>query len=277
MRRNPAWFPEYTQRKPDFNTMGAMRLNPDYFGNQGLVALWLINESGGGDFYDRVSGIVSSLINGATLDPIGGIRCDSNTEASRSGLPKGFTVTYPISMVFKAYFLTSTTTAYATFFSVGDKVAILEQSTAGGKYSHGGYSYSSWNQWDSNVLRSIGYHTIVSSIGNGYQRLWADGALVQTSSIAMSNPTSPSSYIYLGQDNTSAVRNANVIIIYGAVYNRLLIDSEALMWSTAPFGTPDNPRFLALARRTYFVPSGVPSFKPYWIPRKSAVIGGGLR
>ena len=250
MIQSVLWNP--SQGKPRYQCRP--RLNPAHPLNCGIKYFALLNE-GGSKFYDLVSGASIDLANGATVDPIGGIRCDANAERAYGLAPSDLTATYPCSLVVRCYIL-GAPSYFASHISNRNKIAILGGASTPLRYSHGGYSGTTWTQWASSISYEIGFRTIVSVIDNGYQRLYVDGFLIHSTSSAMSQPTSPDGNIYLGQDSSSATRNSNSIILLAAAYNRILTDSEAMEWYLHPYGSISNPRLFVEPKNTLWASSG---------------------
>ena len=118
-------------------------------------------------------------------------------------------------------------------------------------------------------------HRVAICGKGGNVSAYLDGAAKQTVTLSAitSNPN-----IYLGNRSSDFARQFVGTIYDVTIYSRKLTQPEVALDAVNPYGTPSNPRFLYQGLRAWFVPSSgvTPSFKPYWIPKRSRIIGGGL-
>lgn len=284
---NPKWSPEFTGKKPSFNNMGAMRLNPDYSGNNGLVALWLMNEGAGVNLCDL-----------AIKRSIGTLSGAAPPTWSSSNL--GPAIAFPgvsgyISTMFQAAGAIKLTLNYWAYKATGKVLSMGQYDSETLRYNlvwfsdnnlygvginnaSGNYGYTAlttFNAWTMVTLvldaTQASYTNQAKIYVNGLQRSLT---FFNTGNIRVGTFTNP---LYLGRYESTTYSTG--MMASASVYTTALTPDNVLNLYYRPYGTPDNPRFLFAGSRSYFFPSGgaTPSFKTYWIPQRNRSIGIGVR
>jgi hypothetical protein len=269
--RNPLWSPEYTQRKPSFNDMGAMRLNPDHRLNQGLVAWWLMNERAGGSLYDvskKHLGTIVQVGNEITWLPDGELSF-INTAGYVSNLSIADSdVTGAITLLCSAYLsIGSTSHSFAAKCAsngaTNNPFDFRTNSDAALKVNFVRANSTEVKGWASvSTIPLLSYNiigiTLPSGVVGDTPSIYINGMDAGASSMFGSGTgvaTGSNQPVWVGK------RADGGAILYGkmrwfAIYKRALPQHEVTMWSASPYGTPSSPRFLVEPRRTWFVPSG---------------------
>jgi hypothetical protein len=269
--RNPYWFPEYTGRKPFFNEMGAMWLNPSHPLNQGLVVWWLMNEGAGlvaNNLVDRKKTIVKRV---NSFWDKGGLRLNGNA---------GSETAIDISQFASA--ATSHTFIYDIERSglAADANFLLDMLSTGRMTISflGAANYLRSGEADLGLVGTG--RMIIAVVWDGASSKvygYKNGALLPT--------TGSYTAVALGTDATLFARYTRDSYCwdgwcYDFEYYPLALPSSiiaVISSSRALYGTPSQPRLLYRGRRAYSVPSAAPSgFKPYWVTRKNRTIGAGV-
>jgi len=276
--------------KPSFNAMGALRLNPDNVLNKGLVAWYLMNEGVVSYLRDLVSGNMIPLTVGAATPSIGRDSKDglcltfpvNHTSRYTTLLPQISSLPLSNFGVVVRYRTTISQVSNCLCGWHGTDDLLLYGADASSTNS--GASRMFWRDVGGSINETTGVdlvdgalHTMTLTSTADANHFWCvDDRLVGqwTTSRATAGPFSGFS-IGAWVDTSSQDWAGNISSV--ALYNIGLSVKIASMGHVFPYGTPSNPRFLYLGAKSYFYPSvATPSFKPYWIPKRSRIIGGGL-
>jgi hypothetical protein len=256
MSRNPLWFPEYTGRKPLGSQMSMMKLNPDYFGNQGLAAEWLMNEGAGYPIRNLVSGRFSTST---------GTAAPSVWAIDETGLYKS----YPDRSGTPQYDLVDTVTftgpcliiMWVNFTTINERYVLGSAGT--NKIGHAS---------GSNYLRvrflngGTADGTTVPHPGNGVKFFYAvrrDAAakidlFVNNTKYRMFSDAAQSgasSWARIGNDDSNNRMHGNIHSVQ--LFNGTYTDHQINAVRLNPYSTPDNPKFLSIIKPVYFIPGTV--------------------
>jgi hypothetical protein len=278
MRRSLIWNP--LLGKPRYEHRP--RLNPSHLLYPGLAGLWLFNEGVGLVAGECVSNHNATCAGSAKLSGIGKYgSCLSLDGASGGYCGTSWTTGIAVNFSFSVWINSTTNVSYGAVMgdyqnSTGADGWTLRFDSVGGalNFAHGG---------------DAGFENL--SFGSLYNQSWYHviGVVTATSitfyvngvkgTVNCAKAFKPGARAFrIGASAVDGASAWNGLIDLPMISNRLFTDSDALVLFKYPFGAPDNPRFIVEPRRTYFVPVGgaPPSFKPYWIPRKTRPIGLGV-
>ncbi len=275
--RNPRWSPEFTGRKPSFNDMGALRLNPDHPSSEGLVFECLLD---GGASNNSLIGPKVVAYNpgsfgcGYSSLGRGGLFVRASSTMLRSITTPVVNVPLTIAAWFKVtadgtsnnlVTIGDETSANSNLFSlnaamatVGDPLrAIVLSSSAVSRVADIGH-----------LSLNILYFGAARFLSDSNRSITLNGVLGNTN--VLSNPVTSTSRICIGATAWNTPGNyADAEIYEVLIWNRHLTVDELSEIYRFPYGTPSNPRFLVMPQRTWFVPSGT-------VQLYSNVIGSGV-
>lgn len=265
--------------KPVFGS--GYRLNPDHPLNQGLTDWLSINERSGYVVYGIRRSITGTLASVTNAWGQYGVYFGGSGDGCQGVLLSGYSNPSQITIIIKlrTYIVEA---AYGFYISndaaTGDSGISIGQSPDKKVYVAIGNGYVAANAALANNTSYVLALSTTYAVGATPQ-LYINGTL-QSGATATATVLNTSGNMYLGRRANAASPSycTQVSISSCTIYSRKLSRNEIFTDYVNPYGTPSNPRLLFPSGRRYFYPEAgpAPSFKPYWIPKPSQIIGGGL-
>ena len=252
--RNPYWAPEYTNRKPSFNEMGAMRLAPsDICGvNRGLYAWWLLNERVGKRFCALDGRNVFDDLTGCSMGLDGLVNATGQwATCNAPSLPAIGTQPYCVHIE-----LTLTTLANATgLFSFGSYDPAFAINAAGQIYVYdGGAGQLTTTGITAGVRSSVTWNRILASASGGWTHQYINGIPSDPRNHADSIPAPATLQIGTDRDSNAGVEAIGTIHSVQLWIGASLTDNQVREMHYYPYGTLSHPRLLIEPQRTWYVP-----------------------
>jgi hypothetical protein len=258
--RNPSWSPEFTNQSPQFNHMGAFKVNEHHPLHRGMLVWYLMNEGGG----TRINSLPTNYPGNFT----------GNRAWTRSS--PGFCMTGSTGqagVVYNALFrpaaISISVWAKATANAAWQFVYVNANKVGASDRGASILVNPTTNQarfglnWNTKVSQATvtawgGWHHYVGtySVADGYVRLYVDGVpATPYADVGGITYESVEGQAFGADLNGGAPINGS--ITNGAIYNRVLTANEAKELYYHPFGTPENPRFIYKSGKIFPVGSGV--------------------
>lgn len=255
--------PEITGRKPSFNDMGAMRLNPEHPLNRGLVAWWLMNEGGGKIVFDATRRLNTGFSSVPAWSSKGLI-FDGVDDYLTVATPAILAAANPVSVVCKARLLETGLKGMFNITQSTDQVLVCYWDTDFARVKSCHLADASYTQISNTITHSDWNHFVITHPGgNVVPGHYINGIAANNASGAQLTAWSTSKIEIAAGLSYNSAYNANAEYEYVLIYSRVLSSSEVTQLYINPFGTPDNPRLLYPSRRTWFVPTVVSGFVPH--------------
>jgi len=243
--RNPLWSSEYTGKKPTYDRMRRLAINPAHPLNQGMVAWWMLNEGAGVPVSlsgrDRIA-----LGAGCSMGPNGmSVVAGVVSSATSSFLPVG-TTDFTISLTLYEPTPSNSYPLACTGGDAGTAAALNYRPAASTiTWCMDGYQSVTWSVYNFNPYTNAVLITRKGSIFTLYVNGVSQGDATNATANTFNN------FYRIGHADAYFVGR----ILDMQFFTKYTDPVNSKMLFSHPYGTPDNPRFIVLPRASYFFPS----------------------